>query len=222
MQQEQMILQQQQQIQHQQQTHQPINNETNNLPSSPRDILEQFRRLKPLEPDNLIQFFSSAETTINLYGNNDGLLEYGLQIITNEKIYAKYSYLIRQLGNKPSWDIIKKTLKHHLQPRKTYSDMFNESKGFHQIPIKEEDRKKTAFSTPTGHYEFIRMPFGLKNAPSTFQRLMNEVLKDHINKTCVVYMDDILVFSTSLEEHITIPGKIFKLLRKANLTSKKA
>lgn len=91
------------------------------------------------------------------------------------------------------------------------------AKGFYQIPVREEDRKKTAFSTPSGHYEFIRMPFGLKNAPSTFQRLMNQVLKDFINKTCIVYMDDILIFSTSLTEHLANLRNIFISLRRAKL-----
>lgn len=62
------------------------------------------------------------------------------------------------------------------------------AKGFHQILVKEEDQKKTALSTPSVHYEYIRK---LKNAPSTFQRLINSVLRDYITKICVVYMDDI-------------------------------
>ena len=61
------------------------------------------------------------------------------------------------------------------------------------------------------------MPFGLKNAPATFQRMMNNVLHEHINKICVVYMDDILVFSTSLQEHTDSLNKIFETLRDANL-----
>lgn len=101
--------------------------------------------------------------------------------------------------------------------RAQYFTTLDLAKGFHQILVREEDRRKTAFSTPSGHYEFVRMPFGLKNAPSTFQRLMNEVLKDHINKTCVVYMDDILIFSTSLQDHMVTLKKIFKALRKAKL-----
>lgn len=91
------------------------------------------------------------------------------------------------------------------------------AKGFHQIEVDPKDRQKTAFSTSTGHYEFLRMPFGLKNAPSTFQRLMNQVLKDYINKICIVYMDDILIFSTSLKEHIDSIQKIFAALSKVNL-----
>ncbi|GBP10217.1 Retrovirus-related Pol polyprotein from transposon 297 [Eumeta japonica] len=76
------------------------------------------------------------------------------------------------------------------------------AKGFHQIEIKEEDIHKTAFTVEGGHYEFLRMPFGLKTAPATFQRLMNHVLKDYINKICLVYLDDVIIFSTSLQEHI--------------------
>ena len=61
------------------------------------------------------------------------------------------------------------------------------------------------------------MPFGLKNAPATFQRLMNEILRDYINKTCVVYLDDILIFSTSLQEHLNAIREIFDVLEKKNL-----
>lgn len=83
--------------------------------------------------------------------------------------------------------------------------------------MKAEDRHKTAFSTPYGHYEYVRMPFGLKNAPSTFQRLINSVLRKHINKICIVYMDDILIFSSGVQEHCNNIRTIFKALRAANL-----
>lgn len=101
--------------------------------------------------------------------------------------------------------------------RAQYFTTLDLAKGYHQILIKEEDREKTAFVTPHGLYEFVRMPFGLKNAPATFQRLMNETLRDFINKTCVVYLDDILIFSTSLKEHIKSLTDIFTVLEKANL-----
>lgn len=101
--------------------------------------------------------------------------------------------------------------------RAQYFTTLDLAKGYHQILVKEEDREKTAFITPHGLYEFVRMPFGLKNAPATFQRFMNEVLRDYINKTCVVYLDDILIFSTSLQEHIKAIKEIFDVLERKNL-----
>uniref|UniRef100_A0A0K8W1B3 Retrovirus-related Pol polyprotein from transposon 17.6 n=1 Tax=Bactrocera latifrons TaxID=174628 RepID=A0A0K8W1B3_BACLA len=83
--------------------------------------------------------------------------------------------------------------------------------------MEENDQKKTAFSTPTGHYEIIRISFGLKNSPSTFQRLINAVLREYINKICVVYLDDMFIFSTSIEEHMNSIKQIFLKLRKHNL-----
>lgn len=101
--------------------------------------------------------------------------------------------------------------------RAQYFTTLDLAKGFHQILVDEKDRAKTAFSTPQGHFEYVRMPFGLKNAPATFQRMMNYVLRDYINKICVVYLDDILIFSTSIQEHIDSIYKIFERLRKYNL-----
>jgi len=85
----------------------------------------------------------------------------------------------------------------------------NRAKGFHQIQMEPESIAKTAFSTKHGHYEYTRMPFGLKNAPATFQRCMNNLLEDLIYKDFLVYLDDIIIFSTSLEEHILSLNKIF-------------
>lgn len=88
--------------------------------------------------------------------------------------------------------------------------------GFYQIPLHVNDRKKTAFTVENGHYEFLRMPMGLKGAPATFQRVMDNVLREFIGKSCMVYLDDVLVFSSSLQEHTETLEKILKTLNKFN------
>lgn len=89
--------------------------------------------------------------------------------------------------------------------------------GFHQIEVDPKDIQKTAFSVNFGHYEYVRMPFGLKNAPSTFQRVMDNVLGELQGKICLCYMDDIIIFSTSLQEHIESLTRVFNKLQTANL-----
>lgn len=89
--------------------------------------------------------------------------------------------------------------------------------GFHQIPMDPKDSPKTAFSTPNGHYEFTRMPFGLKNAPSCFQRMMNNVLTGLNNTQCFVYLDDIVLYGSTLDDHSRKLKNIFSRLREHNL-----
>ena len=83
---------------------------------------------------------------------------------------------------------------------------------YHLVRIKEGDEWKTAFNTPMGHFEYRVLPFGLCNAPAVFQCLVNDVLRDMINVFCVVYLDDILVFSKSLTDHVQHVRMILKRL----------
>ena len=75
------------------------------------------------------------------------------------------------------------------------------AQGYHQIAMAEDSISKTAFCTHLGQWEYVVMPFGLCNAPSTFQRLMNKVFAKEINSFILVYLDDILIFSRSIGEH---------------------
>ncbi|KAL4154131.1 hypothetical protein QTP88_001964 [Uroleucon formosanum] len=101
--------------------------------------------------------------------------------------------------------------------RSRYYSTLDLASGYHQVPIREEDRQKTAFSTDKGHYEFIQMPFGLSGAPSTFQRLMNSVLIGINGVKAFVYLDDIIIYATDLRDHESKLREVFSRLDKHNL-----
>lgn len=98
-----------------------------------------------------------------------------------------------------------------------YFSTIDLASGYWQVPMKEEDCEKTAFVSKYGLYEYTVMPFGLKNAPATFQRMMDQVLQEVNEKFAVVYMDDILVFSRTFKDHLEHLQKVFDLLEEAGL-----
>ena len=83
--------------------------------------------------------------------------------------------------------------------------------------IREEHKELTGFTAPSGHYEFNRLPFGLSNSPANFQRLMDTVLKNLVGTDCFVFIDDIILFSSSAEEHARRLERVLQRFDRANL-----
>ena len=94
--------------------------------------------------------------------------------------------------------------------------------GYHQIRIAEEDVEKTAFRCRYGHYEYLVMPFGLTNAPATFMHLMNTILRPHLDHFVIVFIDDILIYSRTLEDHRRHLTEVLQILRQHKLYAKES
>ena len=92
--------------------------------------------------------------------------------------------------------------------------------GFNQVAVNEEDKAKTAFITPFGLFEYNRMPFGLKNAPASFSRLMQSCLNDQVFQILLVYLDDIIIFSKTFEEHLEWLDRVLTRLAQHGLKIK--
>ena len=89
--------------------------------------------------------------------------------------------------------------------------------GYHQIPLALSEQEKTAFVTPIGNYRYKVMPFGLKNAGSTYQRMMTRMFESQLDKSIEVYIDDMVVKSKVVSEHVGDLGNIFEILKRHKL-----
>ena len=92
--------------------------------------------------------------------------------------------------------------------------------GYWQVPLREEDRRKTAFKTRWGLFEYLVVPFGVTNAPAQFMNLMNDVLRAYLDEFVLVFLDDILVYSDTVADHAEHLRKVFTKLRDHHLFAK--
>jgi hypothetical protein len=99
-----------------------------------------------------------------------------------------------------------------------YYTVLDMKSGYHQVEVEESHKQRTTFTVgPLGFYEFNRLPFGLVNSPATYQRLMEEILGDLHLDICFIYLDDMIIFSKTYEEHFDRIQSVLQLLRESDL-----
>ncbi|GJT76086.1 hypothetical protein Tco_1042811 [Tanacetum coccineum] len=177
---------------------------------APSEMKELSEQLKELSDKGFIRPSSSPWGAPVLFvKKKDGSFRMCIDYRELNKLTVKNRYPLPRIDD----------LFDQLQGSSVYSKIDLRS-GYHQLRVREEDIPKTAFRTRYGHYEFQVMPFGLTNAPAVFMDLMNRVCKPHLDKFVIVFIDDILIYSKSKQEHEKHLKIILDLLKKEELYAK--
>lgn len=184
----------------------PIHQRLYQIPYSWRAAVKQ--ELDQMLAENIIQPSTSPwATPIVLVPKKDGEIQFCADYHKVNQVAQFDAYLMQQVEMFKSMGTA------------SIISTFDLSKGYWQIPMAADSREKTAFATPFGLYEFEVMPFGLHNAPATFQRTTNYVLCK-CQKFAQAYLNDIVVYSHSWSEHLQHLQEVFKRLQQAGLTVK--
>ncbi|GKE61809.1 putative reverse transcriptase domain-containing protein [Tanacetum coccineum] len=174
------------------------------------EMLELLNQLKELQEKGFIRPSHSPWGAPMLFvKNKDGAMRMCIDYRELNKLTIKNRYPLPRIDD----------LFDQLQGACCFSKI-DLCSGYHQLRVREEDIPKTAFRTRYGHFEFTVMPFGLTNAPAIFMDLMNRVCKPYLDKFVIVFIDDILIYSKSEEEHEVHLKTILDLLEKEKLYAK--
>ncbi|GJU41571.1 putative reverse transcriptase domain-containing protein [Tanacetum coccineum] len=177
---------------------------------APSEMLELSNQLKELQEKGFIRpSHSPWGAPILFVKKKDGAMRMCIDYRELNKLTIKNRYPLPRIDD----------LFDQLQGACCFSKIDLRS-GYHQLRVREEDIPKTAFRTRYGHFEFTVMPFGLTNAPAIFMDLMNHVCKPYLDKFIIVFIDDILIYSKSEEEHEVHLETILDLLKKEKLYAK--
>lgn len=177
---------------------------------SATELVELKRQLEELLKGNLIRPSKSPfGAPILFVKKKDGTMRLCVDYRALNNITIKNSYPLPRVDE----------LFDRLQGSKYFSKIDLRS-GYHQIRIDDEDVPKTAFRTRYGHFEFMVLPFGLTNAPATFMHLMHETFRPFLDSFVIVFLDDILIYSKTQEEHHRHVRQVLDVLRKQKLFAK--